>query len=268
MVQTKPPPLETRISQLLADPENQDTALHQTLGELWEAHQELVRRLERIARISDAYQSLARQKEQSLAERVNKQLRQLEKVARISDRYQQMMRDLNLALQEASTHDALTGLPNRRLLVERLKEESERFRRYARPFSVAMIDIDHFKLINDHFGHEIGDNVLVEVARVLDAEIREHDLCGRWGGEEFLVLLPETDQGTASQVLERLRQAVERLTVRVNTASVSVTISVGLAEHLAGNSYSDTINRADGALLAAKRSGRNRASSAVTEDAL
>lgn len=251
-------PIEEHLSQLLEAPEHQQNPLHAPLSELWLEHRELINRLDRITHISDAYQSLAREKELTLTERVNRQLRQLEKIARISDRYQHMMHDLNLALREASTHDMLTGLPNRRLLIERLKEETERHRRSGKAFSVAMLDIDRFKLVNDEYGHDSGDAVLIELARVLEAEIREHDICGRWGGEEFLVLLPDTDQQAAHSVMERLRKAIEQLQVRINSSALSVTTSIGLAQQQQGDSYSETINRADRALLEAKRSGRNR----------
>jgi len=249
--------LEEQITALLDSDEQQGNPLYPLLSELWEVHQELARRIDRISHISDAYQSLAKEREQSLSERVNKQLRQLEKVARISDRYQKMMRDLNIALHEASTHDPLTGLGNRRLLIERLKEESERARRNGHSFSVAMLDIDHFKRINDQYGHEVGDKVLTEVARVLDAEIREADLCGRWGGEEFIILLPETTAFDAQQVIERVREAVLHLHLHVNAENFSLSISAGIAAHHIGNSYSETVNRADGALLQAKQQGRN-----------
>lgn len=250
-------PIEQRISLLLATPEHQDNSLYGPLTELWQKHLELINRLDRITRISDGYQSLAREKEVTLAESMDKHLRQLEKIARISDRYQQMMHDLNLALREASTHDTLTGLPNRRLMIERLKEETERHQRNGLPFSIAMLDLDRFKMINDHYGHDTGDNVLIQVASLLNSEIREHDLCGRWGGEEFLVLLPETNQATARHAMERVRQAVERLDIQGQAPAMSVTTSIGLAEHRTGDSYSDTIQRADNALLEAKRSGRN-----------
>ena len=256
--------LEARITELLDDPTQEDNPLREPLGSLWANHQDLARRIDRISHISDAYQSMAKLQEQSLTERLNKQLRQLEKVARISDRYQNMMRDLNAALREASTHDSLTGLANRRLLVERLKKETERFIRYQRPFSIAMLDVDHFKSINDQYGHELGDSALTEIARVLDAEIREQDLCGRWGGEEFLILMPETRADAATQVLERVRGAIQRLAIRAQTDSVSITISAGIAEHQPGESYSETINQADHALLVAKRGGRNQLSTART----
>lgn len=250
--------LESQVVESLADPQNQGHPLHETLSQLWEAHHHLLNRIERIARVSDGYQSIARDREMSLSARFDKQLRQLEKVARISDRYQTMMRDLNIALREASTHDVLTGIANRRLLTERLREESERAKRYSRPLCVVMVDIDRFKVVNDEYGHEIGDNVLMEVVRVMEAEIREHDLVGRWGGEEFLVLMPETNADRATLVMERLREAVAKLRIRLNDESLSVTVSLGLAELRADENYSSAINRADVALLRAKRQGRNR----------
>ncbi|MEH6500548.1 MAG: biofilm regulation diguanylate cyclase SiaD [Pseudoalteromonas distincta] len=250
--------LEEQIEELLADDNHRQNPLYQPLERLWATHRDLAKRIDRISRISDAYQSLTKENEQTLTERLNKQLRQLSKVARISDHYQKMMHDLNLALREASNHDPLTGLGNRRLLVERLKEETERARRYSRPFSIAMLDIDRFKSINDEHGHELGDLVLVEISRVLDAEIREQDLCGRWGGEEFLVILPETTLADAGQVMDRIRTSIGNLVVRIGEETISATTSIGVAEYQPGCSYSDTINQADIALLLAKRSGRDR----------
>lgn len=255
--------LEEQLEELLGDEGNRANPLYEPLENLWATHRDLARRIDRISRISDAYQTITKEKEQSLTERINKQLRQLSKVARISDHYQKMMHDLNLALREASNHDPLTGLGNRRLLTERLKEETERARRYSRPFSIAMLDIDRFKSINDQHGHELGDQVLVEISRVLDAEIREQDVCGRWGGEEFLVLLPETGLEKAAQVMERIRLAIAGLVVRIGEDTISATTSIGVAEYQPGFSYSDTINQADAALLLAKRSGRDRIELAV-----
>ena len=259
----EPASLEQEVRDALADPKHDGDPLHAVLGRLWEAHYGLLGRLERIARVSDGYQSIARQREQSLAARFEKELRRLEKVSRISDRYQNMMRDLNIALREASTHDALTGIANRRLLTERLREESERSKRYTRPLSIAMLDIDRFKGINDEHGHEIGDYVLIEVVRVMEAEVRDHDLCGRWGGEEFLILMPETPLAKAEHVTERLRNSIASLSVRVNNEPLSVTVSVGVAELRPDENYSSAINRADAALLLAKRNGRDRCETAA-----
>ncbi|WP_313024682.1 biofilm regulation diguanylate cyclase SiaD [Pseudomonas lopnurensis] len=253
-----PTPLEQQVIALLDDPLYQGHPLRESLGQLWDAHNELVGRIERIARVSDGYQSLARARELSLSARLDKQLRQLEKIARISDRYQTMLRDLNISLHEASTLDSLTGIANRRLLTERLREESERAKRYSRPMSVVMLDIDRFKLINDEYGHEVGDRVLIEVVRVMEAETREQDLCGRWGGEEFLILMPESTAEEAEVVMQRLRDSIANLAVRVNNDLLGVTASMGVAELRTDETYSSTINRADVALLRAKRSGRNR----------
>ncbi len=253
-----PSPLEQEVINLLADPQFEGHPLKEALSQLWGAHHDLLGRIERIARVSDGYQSIARERELSLSARFDKQLRQLEKVARISDRYQMMMQDLNASLREASTLDTLTGIANRRLLTERLREESERAKRYGRPLAVVMLDIDRFKVINDEHGHEVGDRVLIEVVRVMEAEIREQDLCGRWGGEEFLIVMPECTAQTAWAVMRRLGDSIAALGVRVNDELLGVTASMGVAELHLDETYSSTINRADIALLRAKRSGRNR----------
>ncbi|WP_278349043.1 biofilm regulation diguanylate cyclase SiaD [Stutzerimonas kunmingensis] len=253
-----PSPLEHEVATLLTDPEFEGHPLKEALSQLWGAHHDLLGRIERIARVSDGYQSIARERELSLAARFDKQLRQLEKIARISDRYQMMMHDLNASLREASTLDSLTGIANRRLLTERLREESERAKRYARPLTLVMLDIDRFKVINDEHGHEVGDRVLIEVVRVMEAEIREQDLCGRWGGEEFLIVMPECTAQTAWAVMRRLGDSIAALGVRVNDELLGVTASMGVAELHLDETYSSTINRADIALLRAKRSGRNR----------
>ncbi|MBF6623083.1 MAG: GGDEF domain-containing protein [Pseudomonas stutzeri] len=251
-------PLEQQVSTLLADTRHEGHPLKEALSQLWGAHHDLLERIERIARVSDGYQSLARERELCMSARFEKQLRQLEKVARISDRYQTMMQDLNISLREASTHDALTGIANRRLLTERLRDEVDRARRYERPLSIAMLDIDRFKVINDAHGHEVGDHVLVEVARVMEAEIREQDLCGRWGGEEFLILMPETMIDTAERVMQRLGASIASLVVRIDDQQLNVTVSMGIAQLQGEESYSSAINRADAALMCAKRAGRDR----------
>lgn len=169
-----------------------------------------------------------------------------------------MMRDLNLALKEASIRDPLTGLPNRRMLLERLREENERSQRHGQSYVLAMLDVDFFKQVNDTWGHDSGDRVLVEIARAMESELREYDLCGRWGGEEFLLLLPQTRLQDAGPVLERVRDSVRTLAVRVGTEALSVTASVGVTEHRIGETYSQTVNRADAALLDAKRSDRDK----------
>lgn len=250
--------LDSRIADLLADPAWQGHPLRAALADLYAEFGDLVHQLDRIMHISDRYQSVSREQSLSLHERYRKQLRQLEKMARISDRYQLMMRDLNEALKDASLRDALTGIGNRRMLMERVKSEAARAERTGRPLTVAMVDVDRFKEVNDAYGHETGDRVLVEIARAISAGVRDYDLCGRWGGEEFMVIMPEIGASEGLGVVERIRAAVDDLEVRVGSARISLSASCGVAEHRAGTNVTETINRADLALLAAKRSGRNR----------
>ncbi|GAA4328503.1 biofilm regulation diguanylate cyclase SiaD [Pigmentiphaga soli] len=250
--------LAREIGQLLADPAHADNPLRPALAQLWQAHEAQQMRLERVTHLSDAYQMLARDRENALGERFTKHMRRLEKLARISDRYQQMMQDMNLALNEASHRDVLTGLGNRRLLIERLKQETVRAARTGQPYSLAMLDVDNFKQVNDTYGHEMGDQVLIEIGTAVQMELRESDLGGRWGGEEFLLILPATSGPAAMQVAERVRTSIHNLVVRSGTQAVPVSASIGVSTHSAGEDFSHTVSRADAALLEAKRSGRDR----------
>jgi diguanylate cyclase (GGDEF)-like protein len=250
--------LEAAIEALLADDAYQGHPLRQALAGLYAEFHEQLYRIERIARISDHYQSVAREASLSLTERYSKQLRQLEKIARISDRYQLMLRDLNESLKEASVTDTLTGIGNRHMLLERLKSEVARAERLQRPFTIAIADIDRFKTINDTHGHEAGDNVLVEIAQVLKSRMREYDTCGRWGGEEFLVIMPEITAVESASIVDRLRHAIEGLNVHIGDKKVDLSASFGIAQYRVGEPISDTLNRADAALYAAKGAGRNR----------
>lgn len=250
--------LEASIEALLADDAYQGHPLRLALADLYAEFKGQLSQIERITRISDRYQSVAREASLSLTERYAKHLRQLEKMARISDRYQLMMRDMNEALKESSTTDPLTGIGNRRMLVERLKSEMARAERVNRPLTVAIADIDRFKKVNDTYGHEAGDKVLIEVSRVIESCMREYDCCGRWGGEEFLIIMPEIAATEGILIVERLRGAISGLNVPIADRSVQLTASFGIAEYRAGESASDIINRADAALYKAKQAGRNR----------
>ena len=250
--------LQHMITALLADEQYREHPLREALERLWMQNQEQLARLERIMHVSDGYQSMAREQAGTLAEQFNRQVRQVEKAVRISDRYQRMMREINHTLKEASTRDHLTGLANRRMVMERLKEETTRSTRNHTIYTIAMLDIDHFKQVNDTYGHVAGDQVLVEVGRAIEAVIREYDLCGRWGGEEFLILLPDTGLAEAEPVVGRVLEGIRRLSVPIHETGVTVTVSLGVAEYSGAESFSDTINRADAALLEAKRAGRDR----------
>lgn len=248
-----------RIEELLADPAQQGNPLHEPLARLLDHSTGQRERLARLVRISDSYHCMSRDHKQSLADRYDRQLRRLEKLARISDRYQNSLRELSDALKDASLHDPLTGLGNRRFLMERLSEETERSKRTGSFYSVGVLDVDCFKSVNDRFGHESGDKVLCEIAQAIQSAVREYDLCGRWGGEEFLILLPETTLESAAQVAERVRREIKNIVVDLpEQGRLTVSASLGVTLHQAGEGFSTTLNRADIALLRAKAAGRDR----------
>ena len=174
------------------------------------------------------------------------------------------LRDARAELQRLATTDALTELPNRRSLLQRLEEELARHRRSGAPFSCALADVDHFKRVNDLFGHPEGDRVLKQVARVLRGSLRLHDLVGRYGGEEFLVLLPATDLEAAKPAVERLRASVQ---AEVSAGDgEAITASFGLALWSAGEPVETLLSRVDTALYRAKELGRNRVEIAPPPD--
>jgi diguanylate cyclase (GGDEF)-like protein len=166
-------------------------------------------------------------------------------------------------LRRVSMTDHLTGAANRRHFMERLLAEAERSRRAGTPFTVALIDIDNFKQVNDRHGHFAGDEVLCALARTCMAEVRESDVFARFGGEEFAVLLADTGAPQALHWLERLREQVAELRVALPSASVAVTVSIGLASPEpgalpAGIQADSALRLADEALYRAKREGKNR----------
>lgn len=193
-----------------------------------------------------------------LARRFAKISRRLDKISKISDGFQSQLKELNGTLQRASLTDTLTGIANRRAMLERLKAEANRTDRGGKTFSVLMLDLDHFKRINDTHGHEAGDLVIVAVAQTLENNLRNFDFCARWGGEEFLVLLTSTTLKTAVTVGEKLRAAVAAHEVTYDGERIPISFSGGLAVHLAAGNVNDTLRDADRALYAAKTQGRNR----------
>lgn len=249
--------LEQRVSALLADPAHAGHPMHEALGDLWEHTAEVLDRLERITQLSDAFQSMAREREMDVCRRFDRQLRNLQRIVRISDQYQNMMRELNAALKSASIHDELTGLANRRALMEVLKEETERASRHGRRFVLVMLDLDHFKQINDQYGHDVGDRALVGVSGLLHGCLRQYDACGRWGGDEFLLLLPESGVDEAQSMLERFVNQVRALRVPTTDGQIGLTVSVGMAQYQAGETFNETLTRADQALYRAKQLGRD-----------
>lgn len=167
---------------------------------------------------------------------------------------------LNESLNIQATIDPLTGLFNRREFRSRLQEEWARFKRHKRPISLVMLDIDHFKQVNDSHGHECGDAVLQGLGAILRSQQRRHDIACRYGGEEFIVLLPETLLDAAFLVAEGMRKRVSNYVFRYKELRLNISISLGVAgalEHNPGNE-DEFINLADQALYRAKAEGRNR----------
>lgn len=166
---------------------------------------------------------------------------------------------LHAEVQELAVTDALTGIYNRRGFCELGSREVERSARYARPLTAIMLDIDDFKVVNDSFGHAFGDRVLREVVDICCQNVRTVDIIGRYGGDEFAILLPETDMFTAAKVADRLRDRVEALAITYIDVEASVTISLGIAKLTPETQYLEgLLARADSAMYAAKGSGKNR----------
>jgi diguanylate cyclase (GGDEF)-like protein len=158
-----------------------------------------------------------------------------------------------------SRTDPLTGLLNRRRFLEQAETEFLRSQRYQHEQAVVMLDIDHFKTINDTHGHFVGDQVLIAMSRAAENLLRSTDILGRWGGEEFVILMPETPLAGAAILAERLREILVRLTVDTTAGTLRFTVSAGVAPRGGPDAdITDTLQRADTALYAAKHHGRNR----------
>ena len=215
---------QARLVAILATPEFQGHAL-----------------MSHYARLSGDYQKLSRR---------------MHKISRISDGFQTQMKALTQALEHASRTDTLTQLPNRRALIEKI--ESEISSRPDSPMALVILDVDHFKATNDRFGHDAGDACLKALAALMQKTVLAPNLAGRWGGEEFLLVLCELDKAQALQACEQLRYGLENLRVEHAKQQLKMTASFGFATHERVLSYQDTLRDADRALYAAKAQGRNR----------
>jgi len=173
---------------------------------------------------------------------------------------QEELKATNRRLEELSNTDGLTKLYNRRYFMELLELEFQRASRYQARFAFLMIDLDHFKNVNDNYGHLMGDRVLYEIAQILQESLRINDVVGRYGGEEFTLFMPETDLKGALVVAERYRKRIEDFVLVEKSHRLKVTISMGVAfyPHPGLNSVDDLIRLSDNALYKAKRNGRNR----------
>jgi len=194
---------------------------------------------------------------------------QNEKLARLMSELKKTRRalkikkiDLDSVLAQAneiSSTDSLTFLPNRRQIIVDLQREVALCDRYRKPLTIFMLDIDHFKLVNDSFGHAAGDRVLQALAACLIASIREVDKAGRYGGEEFLILLPGTTEKSARKMADRLLELVRGLEIDFDEQVLKITVSIGIARyHIGEESWDEFLKRADLALYQSKKNGRNQ----------
>jgi len=165
-----------------------------------------------------------------------------------------MVRSLDLA----SRIDGMTGLANRRDIMEKIDREATRSQRHQRPLTVLLINIDDFKKVNDTYSYNSGDDVLVEVARVLRSCVRNEDICARWGGDEFLFLLPETAVESSLPVAGKVLEAVAMTEFKANKPGIRITVSIGICEHQPNHTVQETISKVHQALLLAKKGGKNR----------
>ncbi|HET8871500.1 MAG TPA: GGDEF domain-containing protein [Aquabacterium sp.] len=172
--------------------------------------------------------------------------------------YRDLLLQAESVLRHQACTDPLTQLANRRSILGVLQHEAAAFGREGRRLSVIMADVDHFKAINDKHGHHAGDGVLQAVARVCQATVRQMDHVARWGGEEFLVVLPNTDLSEALLVAERLRAQTAAQVCQSNKGLIPVTMTLGVTEMRDGDSVDQLISRADQALYEGKQNGRNR----------
>jgi diguanylate cyclase len=193
-----------------------------------------------------------------LTERYERLLRRLNKLVLISDRFQDQLLDSNLRLEHLASTDLLTGLASRQAMSAHLETALRRARANGQPLALLALDIDHFKQVNDAYGHEAGDTVLATVAAALQRDRRRGDGAGRWGGEEFVVLLPDCPLADAVSVAEKLREVIAEQWVIIGERAISVTVSIGVAAFSPYDTVDDLLRRADQAMYAAKHGGRNQ----------
>ncbi len=172
----------------------------------------------------------------------------------------------DMLIEHQHCFDALTGAINRKSISLLLEQSFESVKRYDLTFSVAMVDADHFKQINDNYGHMVGDQVLKQISMFLRQSLRKTDCVGRYGGEEFIILLPETEENAAYKVLEQCRESLSQHDIDTGNGNINVTVSIGVTQlHVDDDDAWQAVKRADFALYRAKESGRNQVVIAASE---
>ena len=193
---------------------------------------------------------------------------QVQGIRRYLRQQKKQLQDALQQIRHLAMRDHLTGLINRRQMSELMALELRRCQRSGRPLLLAQLDIDHFKSINDTHGHAVGDLVLQAFANTTLAHLRSSDVLARWGGEEFVLLLCDTEPDAATELLERVRNAVAAQSMPCGADTICITVSIGWTQHQDGESLEATLERADQALYDAKRCGRNRVVHALPPEPL
>jgi diguanylate cyclase (GGDEF)-like protein len=220
---------------------------------------------ENLARRADAEASLKESRDK-MESKVRERTAELQKLNERLTYEIEERKKAEQALFQAAMTDSLTGLPNRRAMEKQLSNEVARVKDGGKSFVVLMCDVDHFKLVNDDLGHEVGDLLLQQAAETLRNSVRNGDMVSRWGGEEFLILLVDTNIEGGKAAAENLRRAFANIVIKVKGENLSRTISIGVTAFANGDDEDGVVRRADDALYEAKRTGRNRV--VVFEDAM
>ena len=209
---------------------------------------------EHISFISEALQDFKARPQISLTQQLEQLVQKVKSVEKESEETREALEEQ----RHKATHDALTGLPNREAYMERVFQEMQRYQRYERPLTMAVCDIDHFKSINDNYGHQAGDKVLKLIAKLISTRLRNVDFIARIGGEEFVILMPETQVEQAHKVLDKIRAVIGKTPFRFKADPVNITISFGLVAFTKEDTVDSAFERADKALYKAKNTGRNQ----------
>ncbi len=250
---------EVELSEAVREGVDRIQASVSAATELEQLKREVQERIDGIGAAMRSFQDQAQQRSGELGETLEalvQRVRQME--AQSQDAERRLAEQRRLALS-----DALTGLPNREAYRERLATELERCRRFGRPLSLAVCDVDHFKSVNDRYGHLGGDRVLMRIAGLLREQLREVDFVARFGGEEFVMLLPETNVAQAVTALDKVREAIAACEVEFHDQAISITASFGVAPYPPDAEEQIVFEAADQALYRAKAGGRNRVESAA-----
>ena len=221
------------------------------LGELGHS---ISQHLSLIIQAMQTYRTEENNREAELTQQLTEMQAKLNEMEQLAEKAQHAIEEQ----RKKAMHDALTGLPNRESYQQRIEQETHRIERYGGSLSLMMCDIDLFKRINDNYGHLAGDKVLKIIARSLQSNLRDSDFIARFGGEEFIVLMPETSAEEAKFVADKLRKKIEESPFNFKKEPVQITISFGISEFSQGESLEEVFQRADKALYKAKENGRNQ----------